>query len=169
MKSILLSVKPKHVAKILNGEKTILIRKKFPKNYEGWVYIYCTKEDNLYHIEDMSRPNRYFCEKNFNARRYSTLCGDYNGKGKVVARFWCNRVDMKHVLILPPKQNKTLNENIEPKLKDVCLTKKEIIRYGNGENYYAYLVYITKLEIFDCPREMRIKAPINYRYMGETL
>ena len=44
MKAILMSIKPKYVAKILNGEKTIEIRKKFPKDYVGWVYIYCTKD-----------------------------------------------------------------------------------------------------------------------------
>ena len=42
-KSILMSIKPQYVAKILNGEKTIEIRKRFPKDYVGWVYIYCTK------------------------------------------------------------------------------------------------------------------------------
>ena len=54
-KSILMSVQPKWVAKILNGEKTIEIRKRFPKDYVGWVYIYCTKSSNcclLSKIED---------------------------------------------------------------------------------------------------------------------
>lgn len=41
-KAILLSIRPEWVAKILNGEKTIEVRKQFPKDYRGWVYIYCT-------------------------------------------------------------------------------------------------------------------------------
>lgn len=45
MKAILISIQPKWVEKILNGEKTIEIRKRFPKDYVGWVYIYCTKDN----------------------------------------------------------------------------------------------------------------------------
>lgn len=45
MKSILISIKPKWVAKILNGEKTIEIRKTAPKcDLPVDVYIYCTKD-----------------------------------------------------------------------------------------------------------------------------
>ena len=44
-KAILISIKPKWVAKILNGEKTIEIRKSIPKcNLPIDVYIYCTKD-----------------------------------------------------------------------------------------------------------------------------
>ena len=46
MKSILISIKPKWVAKILNGEKTIEIRKTMPKcDLPIDVYIYCTKDN----------------------------------------------------------------------------------------------------------------------------
>ena len=44
MKEILISIKPKWVEKILNGEKTIEIRKTMPKcELPCKVYIYCTK------------------------------------------------------------------------------------------------------------------------------
>ena len=44
-KAILISIKPKWVAKILNGEKTIEIRKSIPKCVLPIdVYIYCTKD-----------------------------------------------------------------------------------------------------------------------------
>ena len=43
MKAILMSIRPQWVAKILNKEKTLEIRKHFPKDYVGWVYVYCTK------------------------------------------------------------------------------------------------------------------------------
>ena len=48
MKSILLSIKPEWLAKILNGEKTIEVRKLFPKDYVGWVYLYCSKDKKNY-------------------------------------------------------------------------------------------------------------------------
>ena len=44
MKKILISIKPKWVAKILNGEKTIEVRKTAPKcELPCEVYIYCSK------------------------------------------------------------------------------------------------------------------------------
>ena len=44
MKSILISIKPKYVADILNGKKTLEIRKSMPKcELPIDVYIYCTK------------------------------------------------------------------------------------------------------------------------------
>ena len=82
-KSILMSIRPQYVAKILNGEKTIEVRKKFPKDYVGWVYIYCTK----------GKPN---------IQQYLSLAGvgviaepikpNYIN-GKVVGRFWCDKVE----------------------------------------------------------------------------
>ena len=44
MKSIMISIQPQYVEKILNGEKTIEIRKTMPKcELPCKVYIYCTK------------------------------------------------------------------------------------------------------------------------------
>ena len=55
MKSILISIRPEWVAKILNGEKTIEIRKTAPKcDLPIDVYIYCTNgravaKPNIFH------------------------------------------------------------------------------------------------------------------------
>ena len=50
-KSILISIKPRFVAKILNGEKTIEIRKTMPKcKLPIDVYIYCTKTKYINYI-----------------------------------------------------------------------------------------------------------------------
>ena len=40
---ILMSIRPQHLCHILNGDKTIELRTRFPKDYRGWVYCYCTK------------------------------------------------------------------------------------------------------------------------------
>lgn len=68
MKQILISIKPKWVAKILRGEKTLEIRKTAPKELPCEVYIYCTKSDYIGYL-----PKRYV--------------------GKVVAKFTLNKVD----------------------------------------------------------------------------
>lgn len=102
-KAIIISINPKWVAKILNGEKTIEVRKHFPKDYKGWVYIYCTKDvkDYLiyYDFVDISfdttigeRESGYFIgDKRF----VNEDCNNethFNLNGKVVARFYCDKV-----------------------------------------------------------------------------
>ena len=42
-KSIMISIKSEHVVNILNGKKTLELRKSVPKDFVGWVYIYVTK------------------------------------------------------------------------------------------------------------------------------
>ena len=43
MKAILLSIRPEHALNILNGDKTLELRKRVPKDFKGWVYVYVTK------------------------------------------------------------------------------------------------------------------------------
>ena len=43
MKAILLSINPEHALNILNGKKTLELRKRVPKGFIGWVYVYVTK------------------------------------------------------------------------------------------------------------------------------
>ena len=69
MKSILISIRPKWVAKILKREKTIEIRKTAPKcDLLIDVYIYCTNGDYIGHL----------------SKRYV---------GKVVAKFTLRKVE----------------------------------------------------------------------------
>ena len=84
-KQILLSIKPQWVAKILNGEKTIEVRKRFPKDYVGWVYIYCTKDSK--NILCRYYDGHWFTtkDKNNNWKMYMN--------SKVIARFWCDNVE----------------------------------------------------------------------------
>ena len=74
MKQILISIKPKWVAKILRGEKTLEIRKTAPKELPCEVFIYCTKNG-----EQISRGTLRGVLKPLN--------------GKVVAKFTLNKVD----------------------------------------------------------------------------
>ena len=130
MKAIMMSIRPEWVAKILNKEKTIEIRKRFPKDYVGWVYIYCTKDKKYANL--------------INRGGFLT--------GMVVARFWCDKVE---------EIKADLRESVyfgthllgEPVLlKESCLSYNELNDYLKGKNGYA--IYITKLEIFDKPKEI---------------
>lgn len=130
MKSILLSIKPEWVAKILNGEKTIEVRKKFPKDYVGWVYVYCTKGHETKHIKYVSPIHEWL--------------------GKVVARFWCDKVKY----LVEDKFHEYYTEELEENeiLKKSCLTYSQLFNYLKGKVGYA--IHISKLEIFDRPKEL---------------
>lgn len=145
MKSILLSIRPEWTAKILNGEKTIEVRRKFPKNYVGWVYIYCTK----------SLPNIY----SLSFGRFATL-PDYDleetnlkGKeinGKVCCRFWCDKVED---ITWSFNGNEDIYSNDEDTLLEKsCLSHYELHNYLQRQLGYA--IHISKLEVFDRPREL---------------
>lgn len=151
MKSVLLSIRPEWTARILSGEKTIEVRKKFPKDYQGWVYIYCTK-GKMYLKQ---------CE-HFRILYPSEIANKgYYLNGKVVARFWCDKVEETFY------QKAQYDEQLERILKDSCLTDDQLWEYADNDTFYA--VHIRKLEIFDEPKELSelgIKtSPQNYCYL----
>ena len=148
-KSILLSIKPEWVAKILNGKKTIEVRKKFPKDYVGWVYIYCTKDrKSCLHY---SKEYGAFNDLVGSVEHYSTI-GD--GCGKVVGRFWCDKVDeIGNCSIDISYTHYTGNIYSEKEVcEGACLNWKDLGKYLKGENGYA--IHISKLEIYDKPKEL---------------
>lgn len=147
-KSILMSIRPQYVAKILNGEKTIEVRKKFPKDYVGWVYIYCTKDnkEGLHIAKD-----KWVCIKHNKVLK--ECC--YNGT--VVARFWCDKVEHFEFETCSRDISGYWYDNgqmVDKKLlKQSCLTYDEFYDYikcGEG-----YAIHISKLEVFDKPKELK--------------
>lgn len=144
MKSILLSIQPKWVEKILNGEKTREVRLKFPIDYVGWVYIYCTKRSPwIYWDKGVAKLN--------NGR--GCICGYKslrNDNGKIVARFWCDKVEVQGVL------GKIVVSDKNDLLKNACLSVDEINKYLDyGKSEYMFVIHISDLQIFDKPKELR--------------
>lgn len=105
MQAILMSIKPYWVAKILNGDKTVEIRKRFPVDYRGWIYIYETNDrkplfavncdDKIFKKVSMSR-------------------------GKVVARFYCDKI--------------MANDRTNC-CQGSCLSHDEILHYTRGHEF----------------------------------
>ena len=159
MKAILMSIKPQHVANILNGLKTIEIRKKFPSDYVGWVYIYVTKGKDLLSDDGYGK---YYIVK-------SKECKDiiksrnYHSNGKVVARFWCDKVG--RISNYPYGYEMYLSGSILTRdiqvMKEneicakACLTKQELRKYiPCDKERYGYAIHINNIEIFDKPKEL---------------
>ena len=159
MRSVLISIKPEWVAKILNGEKTIEIRKTMPKcELPIDVYIYCTKGDYIGRI----------------SKKYV---------GKIVARFTLDKVEE---IELPYtkfgceewvgcEEERTLQTKAmsqEELLKKGCLSEDEIYGYLNFKNkHYGYAWHISDLEIFREPKKLSEfgakRAPQSWCYVEE--
>ena len=134
MKEIMISIQPQWVEKILNGEKTIEIRKTKPKcEFPCKVYIYCTKGRHKQYTPPLSDTN------------YEHAFG-YVMNGKVVAEFTLNGVvkfDIKSIM--------TLNVQQELMQKS-CLGGLSLRNYlGNG---FGYAWHIDSLKIYDIPKEL---------------
>ena len=152
MKSIVISIKPKWVAKILNGEKTLEIRKSFPKcELPCEVYIYCTKDKKELRLFDkeiceqfkVDRARVYSLEQQ---KYYTALIGRKSVpcNGKVVAKFTLNKVD--------EIENDRLWEIDNDFLERACLSFGELACYLSSKTGYAWR--IDKLVPFDRPKEL---------------
>ena len=135
-KTILISIKSKWVAKILNGEKTIEIRKTMPKcDLPIDVYIYCTKGNGLLRL---------------NGKR------SYYVKGKVVAKFTLNKVE--EIKFNNNFNNYYIDRHTEENVGEItlgiasCLCHKELNDYLKEDTGYAW--HISNLVIFDRPKEL---------------
>ena len=132
-KAVMLSVRPKWVGEIANGEKTIEVRKTKPKLDTPFkCYIYCTlpkypHEDFI--ATDYPRPQFY-------------------GGGKVIGEFTCDAITRVNICGFWDDSGKQLDNH----LKETCLTSEEFCNYL-GENV-GYGWHISDLLIYDQPREL---------------
>ena len=144
MKHILLSIRPQWVKKILNGDKTIEVRKTAPKcELPCEVYIYCTKDQKL----GLHWAKEWACVENTN----KTLkeCS-YNGL--VVAKFTLNKVGNFNKKSFGTYEE-PFTRNQTELLEKSCLTEKELDDYLKGNKGYAW--HIDHLVPFDRPKELK--------------
>ena len=164
MKSIMISIKPQYVEKILNGEKTIEIRKTMPKcELPCKVYIYCTKAKptlqyfyNWQNYKPISKCSTWASGRTLN-------CGEY-GNGKVVAEFMLNKVDTleRDLNDWLPKNRYDISNEL---LKNINSNQNELWNYGQGKTLYAW--YIDDLKIYDKPKELSEFSSISKRMKGK--
>ena len=138
MKSVMLSIRPKWCKKIIDGEKTIEVRKTKPKLETPFkVYIYCTSGRPDLNIP--ISPERLMQDYLETGSMQSLNCP--LGNGKVIGEFTCDRI-----YELAP-----LNHAPDDVEKQACLTREEIVNYLKGTGYGWH---ISDLLIYDQPQEL---------------
>ena len=174
MKAIMISIKPKWCAKIMNGEKTIEVRKNkalanaiqklIDENGYADIYVYCTKElTRLYGEQSPFIENHlnYFAG-DFSEGLDSNDTGFLNGK--VVFKFRCREVkEISWQIGLHDLEQQSFSDFLDK----CCLSYFELRDYLNKENGYA--IHISDLEIFDEPKKLsefkRKESPQNFCYV----
>ena len=131
-KAVLISIRPKWVEKIANGEKTIEVRKTKPKLETPFkCYIYCTLP---------KYPHEDFIATNYPMPQF------YGG-GKVIGEFTC-----KGFIPFCKARPCFVIEAPEEIERMACLTRKEIWKYAPEGNPIGWR--ISDLLIYDTPREL---------------
>lgn len=146
MKSVLISINPKWVAKIASGEKTVDVRKNYPHcELPFKCYIYCTFPKKPAYTLWLNRGT----DKRFLA------------DGKVVGEFVCFGIDE-----FVPTENGIMVGRFAS-LHDTCLKVSEMRDYLKGKKGYGWR--ISDLKIYDEPKELKDfgieRAPQSWQFI----
>ncbi len=141
MNAILISINPKWVVKILNGEKKLEIRKTMPKcDLPIDVYIYCTKNGEVF----KNASGQYLSYKNRSQCAYKGRLSN----GVVVAKFTLNKVEKI-------EYQGDFPYHYEELLKKSCLEMAEFRTYLFLDGKFGgYAWHIDNLVILDKPKEL---------------
>ena len=138
MKSILISIIPKWVEKIVRGEKTIEVRKTAPKEVPFKANIYETKDATEMPWVD---EDGHFI---------------YKGRGQVIGEFVCDKIEEFHEYELSPSKKfyEFEKSRLDLFLKESCLSYNEVCDYRKNLPYYKPLYgwHISDLKIYDKPK-----------------
>lgn len=148
--AVLLSIRPEWCQKIFRGEKTVEIRKSFPKDFKGQpfkCFVYCAKGQNA----------RFRIEPDGSLLRLD---------GTVIGEFTCDKIykvdkdsvgfnfttpSMNLAIYTLPKNN---DEEGNAKLKELttCMTDAELSEYLGIHPGYAW--HITELKTYETPLDL---------------
>lgn len=171
-KAVLISIRPEWVEKILNGEKTLEVRKTRPNMETPFkCYIYCTKNekdsDRLWVLREQIR-------KEYDG--LSAVCAHLRaqpdlhsvGNGYVVGEFVCDNIDVIRRMGIPANfdycylsLNEWGNDDIETEIRDIresCIPKETLNAYA-GEKPVLYAWHISDLKIYNMPKNLGEFSP----------
>jgi len=133
MKAALISIRPKWCEKIVNGKKTIEVRKTRPKLETPFkCYIYCTKDTKK---QFWTGPRYSYVDD------HSHNPFDKCGSGKVIGEFLCN-------LII---EDRTFGHN-ERLYRAACMSACDAAAYAVQSPMYGW--HIANVKIYDKPRKL---------------
>lgn len=138
-KAVMLSIRPKWVEKIVNGEKTIEVRKTKPKLDTPFkCYIYCTLQGcNEFFRVDLGRD-----VAKWNRGKWA------DRKGNVIGEFTCDRIDR----LAPANDPYGIYDIDDDYVFQTCLENGALWDYGHGTPLYGW--HISGLRIYDMPRDL---------------
>lgn len=140
-KAVVISIRPEWVAKILNGQKTLELRKTRPKLETPFkVYIYCTNPKNI--MLWNARSYIYADDHSHNAF-------DRCWNGSVVGEFICNNIT-----------EDTMGENCDILCVNGCMGLDQIKSYGGNKKLYGW--NISDLKVYERPHKLdEFERPYN--------
>lgn len=144
-KAVLISIRPKWCEKIINGDKTIEVRKTRPKLDTPFkCYIYCT----LQGCNEFFRGDLGGDVAKWNRGKW------WGRKGKVIGEFTCDRI---YELEAKARGGSYYVKGEDWLMacevaRQSCLTLKDMHGYLHAQTGYGW--HITDLRIYDAPREL---------------
>lgn len=170
MKAVLISIQPKWVEKIANGQKTIEVRKTAPKEVPFKCYIYCTKPSKKYQTVCgcmVLNSDQLYKHPTQGIKYGDSIelisCGSENYSrdnflnGKIIGEFVCDRVykweckNRLEILESFPIWRASYMLFVDD-LEKTCLTYDDLYDYGKGKTLYGW--HISDLKIYDKPKEL---------------
>lgn len=131
-KAVMLSIRPKWVEKIANGEKTIEVRKTRPKlNPPFKCYIYCTQS--------------------------GVALGAWGKHGKVIGEFTCDRIykiDKDSTGFLFKAGGLSVYKQAAEEKCDLRVAMTDDELHGYLGHYQGHGWHISNLKIYDTPKEL---------------
>lgn len=142
MKAVMISIKPKWVEKIANGEKTIEVRKTAPKEVPFKAYIYETKGQYVKFTHGAHTKYGY-------------------GRGKVIGEFICDKVypikNRGSSFSVADEEQSVTNEIA----RQSCLYYDDMVSYFGNKDGFGW--HISDLKIYDKPKELsEFRKPCPY-------
>ena len=151
MKSVLISIKPKWCELIVQGKKTIEVRKTVPNLKTPFkCYIYCTKNG-------IGKEINGCLVFQFDKENVLHDVTNKIGNGKVIGEFVCDTIyefpfSWENFTAYGIKTYR----GFEKRRKETCLSIKEIDIYANSNGHTERLFgwHISDLKIYDKPKEL---------------
>jgi len=140
-KAVLISIRPEWCEKIINGQKTIEVRKTRPNLIPQFkCYIYCTQSaDMLWILKERERS--LHPDKIADVFKAAKCGGAYRGNGKVIGEFLCDQII----------EDRTYGHN-EEFYRAACMSAYDAAAYAMQSPMYGW--HISDLRVYDHPRDL---------------